>query len=939
MATRFPIASLALLILFSSAIHQGLFAQPQSAVYDSVYVQQLLDKGTAFAQKTELDSAIDVYGRCLKYQERFLSPDDIRLQHAWFGLGENWTSMGRYRDASKCMEEVLRLKYLAGLGQTMEVEWIYYRLSLALLDNGDYDQVIANCSRGIEEWGKDYIGVVGLNNLMGIAYHRKEDFESALRHFKLVRFEASMGQFKNPGDLQLNNIFIGIVLRDQGKYQEALEYLLETHATMEENPDWWPWFRYLVYDALGELYMKTGQYDKAEPLKRKAIEIRSDTLHHPPFKKGPDFDLLRTTALMYEAKGNDSAALGYVRQIINFLCFGKWHDETEISFPLPVAGKARHKLELLKALDLQGKLLRKTDPDEALQSSVLAIQLLDSVQMDLEASQSKQSLKTVSHALYETGIETAWVHWEATEDPKWIEQIAYFMEKARSTELLQGLRTSLAEQFAGVPDSIIEKAHALKARLNWLEKEAHAAFLQRDSLRFQQFQARLSAVRRQHKAMVERMESDYPAYFELKYPGEVADLWQVQQMLDQRSAFVQYFWGEDYIYILLIDPSQVAIRRRQIDEALNARISTIRKAHTEKGFADTSLESIAEYRRAAHGLFVALLQDEVKQLPASVDRLVLVPDGDLHNLSLETLVTTPSAARSPSFATMDYLIRDYSVQYTWSGTYFAGKSLAANPAHNGLALAFAPTFGPGGATPDTHSTLRSFRDGAYAQLPGAAQEVHALASLFKGEVFVGNTATESNFRSHASQSALIHLATHGVSDNENPLNSRLVFAQLGDSSDDGSLHAYEIYNYSFSADLAVLSACATGAGKIAKGEGIMSLARAFSYAGCPAVVSSLWKADDNATATIMEAFYGGLANGLPKDEALRQAKLSYLDGKDIIGGHPYLWAGFVSIGDRSLVEMGATEPAMGALWAVLGVCALGLVLLVVRWRKRAAYRS
>jgi CHAT domain-containing protein len=81
-----------------------------------------------------------------------------------------------------------------------------------------------------------------------------------------------------------------------------------------------------------------------------------------------------------------------------------------------------------------------------------------------------------------------------------------------------------------------------------------------------------------------------------------------------------------------------------------------------------------------------------------------------------------------------------------------------------------------------------------------------------------------------------------------------------------------------------------------RGEGVLGLTRAFLYAGTPTVVASLWNVNDTATAELMKAFYQNLKRGLPKGEALRQAKLQFLKGKPRSWEHPYFWASFVLVG-------------------------------------------
>ena len=104
--------------------------------------------------------------------------------------------------------------------------------------------------------------------------------------------------------------------------------------------------------------------------------------------------------------------------------------------------------------------------------------------------------------------------------------------------------------------------------------------------------------------------------------------------------------------------------------------------------------------------------------------------------------------------------------------------------------------------------------------------------------------------------------------------------------------------------LAVLSACNTGAGRIQTGEGMKSLAYAFLYAGCESVVASRWLANDASTAAINATFYERLSDGVPKDEALRQAKISYLQQADALTAHPFFWAGMGMYGETSPLRHG-----------------------------------
>ena len=144
------------------------------------------------------------------------------------------------------------------------------------------------------------------------------------------------------------------------------------------------------------------------------------------------------------------------------------------------------------------------------------------------------------------------------------------------------------------------------------------------------------------------------------------------------------------------------------------------------------------------------------------------------------------------------------------------------------------------------------------------------------------------------------------------MNSFLVFSvpdEFHEGVDNGLLQVWEIYeSVRLQADLVVLSACETALGEEQRGEGLISLARAFQYAGARSVVASLWSVADQTTAELMIRFYRHLRSGLPKDEALRAAQLEFIrgpiemedaDGNNVLkdAAAPYYWAGFQVFGD------------------------------------------
>jgi len=189
-------------------------------------------------------------------------------------------------------------------------------------------------------------------------------------------------------------------------------------------------------------------------------------------------------------------------------------------------------------------------------------------------------------------------------------------------------------------------------------------------------------------------------------------------------------------------------------------------------------------------------------------------------------------------------------------------------------------------------------------LDGAKTEVNELINITSGKAIMGSKASEKTFVEESKNYQIIHLSSHAFLDNENPSLSELLFYISDDSLFDGHLTAYEICYLDLHAELVVLSACRTGLGKINRGEGVMSLGRAFSFAGVPATLMSLWKIPDQATAQIMPYFYESLRAGKSKTEALNIARKKYLEHTHIDQlKHPYYWGGFVLYGKTSSIQL------------------------------------
>ena len=327
-------------------------------------------------------------------------------------------------------------------------------------------------------------------------------------------------------------------------------------------------------------------------------------------------------------------------------------------------------------------------------------------------------------------------------------------------------------------------------------------------------------------------------------------------------------------------------------------------------------ELIVEFRRTlsqprgtlAHDLGrrldAALLQPTRAAL-GTATQIYLSPDGALNLVPFGALVDENDR----------YLVETLTFNYVSSGRDLLRAPAAATTARGVPVVVADPAFDTGG-TASGASPTRSVLGNHFEPLPGTAAEAQAIKSLLaNARVFTGDQATETALKEVAAPRVL-HVATHGffLEDQdlsgaaaagsapaaEDPmLRSGLVFAGANSGrsgSDDGVLTALEAAALDLAGtELVVLSACETGVGDVRTGEGVFGLRRAFMVAGAETLVMSLWQVDDDATRRLMEEFYGRLAKGEGRAEALRQASLALL--RDPARRHPFYWASFISTGE------------------------------------------
>jgi CHAT domain-containing protein len=294
-------------------------------------------------------------------------------------------------------------------------------------------------------------------------------------------------------------------------------------------------------------------------------------------------------------------------------------------------------------------------------------------------------------------------------------------------------------------------------------------------------------------------------------------------------------------------------------------------------------------QREGRKLYDALFGD-IPDLSAK-SHLIVVPDGPLHLVPFDALVNTKgrplvqthTIAVASSSSTDMYLRRAGKQATTGGRRLLLGVGgLPYNRSNTKLAL------------------TRGYTEGELGNLPSSRDEVLAAAAALHvspNTLLLGSAGTEHAFKTAiVSRPQIVHLAVHGVANREHPDQAGLLLLSDPAQSEDGVLYPHEIVQLPLNAELVVLSACDTAAGKLQGQEGVANLSRAFLLAGAKTVVSTLWSIDDTFSLYLMKRFYEHLSAGRPRGDALVQAKRDMIR-KFGAGAMPYYWAGFVMEGN------------------------------------------
>ncbi len=898
--------------------------------------------------------------KALKTSSKYLK-NNIEEAIAYGNIGVYHRYSLDYETAIENYNKALTIKQKIAPKPYKEISVSYGRIGTIFLLKGEYDKSLLFLKRalslGIKVYGKSHKNIGYSYNEIGRVYISKKEYEKALDYFK-----KALTIFSNKTNLQieaassLNNI--GVALRGKKKYYEALKYYnraldiylkvyAKEHVRVSNS-----------YYNIGLIHHDLKEYENALEYYNKALTIRltklgknhsyvansyflmgwsyyekheyENSLIH--YKKSLDINLKLSspnptmiatlyhfTGDIFNRKGEYHKALHYYQLALeaNTLINKTNKNNVNQFFDLNIALE----ISLNQAKAFQ-KLYQQDNNLKDLQQSIntykKADTLIHKIRQELSKPKDKLEFAKITKEVYTGAIETELLFNTIHKKHNDLNNIFYYLEQSKANILKELLNNSSAINFAGLSVELVELEKSLKTDLSFYQSRVNKeqAKSQLDTLKIRKYENKLFDINRRQDSLTQILEKNYPKYHQLKYQNDIVSVTDIQQQLDDKTTVLEFFTGDNISYAFTISKHNITVKELSTPK-LTEQVEAFRKSIID--------QDVRSYKKQANILYQKLIAPIVDELIG--DELIIVPDGPLWHLNFDLLLTQKDDSNNP--ALLSYLLNDYAITYANSANLLFAP-FTTNKQSEILQECLAFSFSDSTQTTATNTVrLATLRD-AGGDLPGTREEIRAIADIIDGQYYYGSQAVESNFKNNASRYNILHLALHGEVDNERPENSKLYFTKSKDTIEDNLLYSHELFALDIPAELTVLSACNTGAGKIAKGEGIMSLGNAFQYAGTKSLLLTNWEVSDKTTPDVMKYFYINLKAGMNKGKALQQAKLQYLATADINRTAPFYWGAFYLVGDAAPMHF---ENNTLVYWA-MGLGVLGIIILVGFWYRR-----
>ncbi len=827
---------------------------------DLIYV--LADLGAIFFNKEDYQSAEAYSEQSLliadsaKFSEVPVGsyPDEFGRARALQTLAEIDLRHGRPERAIERLQRSLAL-FLELNGQDSNyayyVAGVYAALGRVYPETGNYDRALFHLSKALDfaRTSNNENIVASILNSIGFLYMEQEDYPQAKEHFE--RSAKIYVALTNPIESSKVLLNLGVLEQRQAHYDEALtQFKLSLQAAKSHQIiD----VQIAAGEGIGVVLTAKMDFPRALEVLNESLALAKQTSN-----KTRQIELIWRTAQTFYDMGDYVQAAASAEDAV-------------------ALARASHlpKLTYLATTTLGQSYAAQKKFDLAVKTLTQAVEQVEAMRDQVGGQElERQLFLETKVSSYNALIDVL------VKQDKPLDALLY-AERAKGRVLLDALRSGKADLTKAFTPAERENAQWLNRNISEINEQIRKAEMNRSASAVSLY-PRLDAARLEYQSFQDAVFVNHPALNVRGGRTTTIDRSGIDGLMrDSNSAYLEYVVSKDRVYLFVLSATKSTneshLKSYQLSVTPEELVRKVDQFHNQLASLHPDYSDVA---RELYNSLVAPAAEELK----GVDTLCIVPDGFLWNLPFQALMS----------ASERYLLEDHPIYYIPSLSVLRemSKGKRGGPNANSLIAFGNPVIGKD-----------EQRQVDLCPLPEAENEVVSIAkspALKAKKVFIGREASERAFKALAPGFSVIHLATHGVLDNRNPLYSHLLLTQSeGDAQNDGLLEAREIMDMRLNADLAVLSACETANGKIAPGEGVMGMSWAFFVAGTRSMLVSQWKVNSSSTSQLMVDFYQqsdivqNRRDGT-NASALRAAALKLM--KDDRYRHPFFWASFVLVG-------------------------------------------
>lgn len=790
-----------------------------------------------------------------------------------------------------------------------------------------------------------------IDNLAGIyrevgAYGKAGELLEYSYHQKRQKLDSN-----NPG-IFISEILLGQHYNDVREHDLAINYLQRGLKKLEKADGDYLFWAADAYYALALIYENTKQPDKAAIAYAKSEELFGQSY-------GEDYDniymdFLRNASLFYASNNDYSRAFADADKVYKYLIsvgegnslqgFYQLLNIAEINYLTKgykqaiaycdnalntVNAKMKDGLTLLDSVKIEvfkprAMLIRAKSEYELHQNKDTtflkelsarlkdALAILEKRKVLIDDDASINILIADHQELIDFAKKIELQLYQYTGKEEHLDQFINLHESALYSRIRSRLDKQQAVQFSHLPDSVQQEERKLKMTI--------ASSLRTDKPNSELMKDYVRAIN-DWQTHLDKVKKEYPAYFNMRYATIFRSLPELQSSLPDSSALIRYFFTDTSLVALVVDKNIKTIVRLN-NKGLEEKVNQLLLNPTN---GDVQLPIL-------YDLYQMLWQPVASFVHNK--RVMIIPDGALYNLSFDMLATKPLTSYDELVS--NCLLANYTFSYHYSLFMLGQPALRDEMKAN--YVAFAPGFSDR-VKEKYVAVVEDSLDIDYSYLkllpqPNTNKLAKKIKGMIGGDIFLDENSTQVSFKKNAGKHRIIHIGTHAAFNNVHPEQSGLIFAKnTSGTTDSNFLSLYDIYNCDMQSDITLLTACESGRPGYRDGEGMVSLAHAFNYAGSKSILTALWKIDEQSSSRITELFIENLKKGLLTDEALRNAKLSYLQQSEGRTLAPAYWAGLVMMGEPT--QLSLSSSANYAFWIIGGILAIALlVFFFVRSKKK-----